>query len=227
MSDRFLARASLLLSIALALPACASSEDAAEPAAAESSGADTAGPVAEATPEETPPPEPAEPAPVEAPVEPAPTPPVPEGVTLVQRVLADESALATSIDPARGLVLVRYEEAGPQGGREVRTQSHVCGAQLARKAADVRRMLQRATEQAPPEEWTCSAAECVAPGMEWTPTIYIRFARSAEGTLVLTGVISVSEAALGEPWLTNARTYVERAIAAAEARPCPAPRPSR
>jgi hypothetical protein len=212
----------------LATTACRDSSE--EPANASSSGDETTASTSNTEPAPVEP-APVEPAPVDEQIaEPAPEtpPPVPEGIALVLRILETEDALATAIDPARGLLLVRYEEAGPGEGRrrrETKTQQHLCGAAMTRKRAEIIALLRTATEQAAPdEEWTCSETECIAPGMEWTPTIHIALARDPAGALVIEGLFSVSEAALPEEWTDAANAYVARALTAARAAPCPAPR---
>lgn len=216
----------LFVVLCLALVACGGSEPASStdaPGTSATSGAEPASnePTAE-LPAELPSDVPVEPS-TTAPPEALPLPD--ERLAFVTAAAASDEAFLASVDPARGLLVIHYEESGPGASRSRGTRSnrHLCGAALRRGAADARAILASAQEQADEEEWTCTDEECVAPGMEWSPAIHVRLGRTAEGARTITGLHVVSEAALGEEWIEAARVYVERAQTSA-ARGCPAAR---
>ncbi len=139
------------------------------------------------------------------------------------RGLADGSIpLAASVDPALGVVMVSYLEAGPNGGRERHTSRRLCGAAAARDAA-LRQRLQALVTQAREmgDGPACDAESCAAPGMEYQPTLRVHFARRPDGSRVLVGAMQVSEAALTDEWITRARAYVDASLARARSTPCP------
>lgn len=139
------------------------------------------------------------------------------------RGLADGSVgLAAHVDPAHGVVLVTYLEASPSGQAPMRRSSRrLCGAAAARDAALRARLRAAVAQAAEGGGMSCSGDECAVPGMEYQPAYRLRLGRAPDGARVLLGAMQLSEAALGEEWLERARAYVDQAMAAARARPCP------
>ncbi|MDO9021065.1 MAG: hypothetical protein Q8S73_29260 [Deltaproteobacteria bacterium] len=159
-----------------------------------------------------------------APDAPSPDAPSPEGSdAALLRGLADGSVgLAAHLDPAHGVVFVTYLEASPSGRAPVRRSSRrLCGAAAARDAALRARLREAVAQAAEGDGLTCGDDECVVPGMEYQPAYRLRLGRAPDGTRVLLGAMQMSEAALGEEWLERVRVYVDQAMAAARARPCP------
>lgn len=147
--------------------------------------------------------------------------PVDPHIARLRVIATDRAALAAAIDPARGVTVIHYVEAPPSGrGREEHTSQHLCGVGLARALPTVQRALAEAVAQAEGiDAIDCANHECVVPGMEYQPAWHLYFV-DMNGSLQLEALAQVSEAALGEAWLTRARTYVTRGLAAARARPC-------
>lgn len=139
------------------------------------------------------------------------------------RGLADGTIpMATGVDPARGVVMVTYLEAGPNGGRERHASQRLCGAAVARGDV-VRRRLQALVAQSremdePP---ACDDNGCVARGMEYQPALRARFALRADGTRVLVGAMEISETLLGDEWLERTAAYATAALERARTTPCP------
>lgn len=142
--------------------------------------------------------------------------------TLLRAVAAGTTPVADVIDPARGLTRVTYIEAPPSGeGRETIATHRLCGAAIARSAADVRRDVSAALEQAAAmESFECANDMCLVTGMEYAPTWRIYFARGDGGPLRIESIVQMSEAAMNEAWIRRATTYVDRARAAQRS-PCP------
>jgi hypothetical protein len=162
--------------------------------------------------------------PLAAPDAPVPDAPSPDGSdAALLRGLADGSVgLAAHVDPAHGVVFVTYLEASPSGQAPARRSSRrVCGAAAARDAALRARLRAAVAQAAEGDGISCSGDECVVPGMEYQPAYRLRLGRAPDGTRVLLGAMQLSEAALGEEWLERVRVYVDQAMAAARARPCP------
>lgn len=157
-----------------------------------------------------------------------PAPPVdadrPHPDALLLRGLADGSVdLGAHVDPARGVVLVTYRGAGPDGRTpERRSIRHLCGAAAGRDPtlrASLREAVARGAEGG--HGLVCAGDECAAPGMEYQPTYRLRLGRATDGTRVLLAAIEASEAALGEERVARVRAFADRGLAAASARPCP------
>lgn len=143
-----------------------------------------------------------------------------EGIALVRRIVDDPTALAGAIDPQRGLVVARYEEATP-GRAAVHVNHRICGAPSRARVAEARTILRDALERSTPEEeWDCDAAQCSIPPMEYVPAVTIRFAHDAQGRLVIEAITSTSEALLGEDEIAAGNTYVQAALDRARATPC-------
>lgn len=147
---------------------------------------------------------------------------------IVYAVLASPAALAQFVNPARGLVFVRYVEAPPtDDGREEIGATHLCGRQLGVTPRDLRSWLSAAARQAgPPDSYqmVCTNDDCVVPGMEYAPSIEFRFTPRSTGTPPnLTLVYVHSEAMLGEDWMTRSEDYLQKQLAAAS-KGCPGTR---
>jgi hypothetical protein len=145
-------------------------------------------------------------------------PATPDAV-LLRRLADGGEALAAHIDRAHGVVLVTFLEA-PPSGRSGATRSSRRLCDTPDREAIVRARLREVVAQAADDDLRCDGDECLVPGMEYQPSYRVRFGRGDDGARTVLGVSQQSEAALGEPWLTQARAYVERAFAEARARPC-------
>lgn len=158
-----------------------------------------------------------------APADAAP-PPDPRLVRL--RALANGTIPMTeATDPAHGLAVVHYLEAPPSGqGRETISTQHHCGAALRRELPALRRVLAAIVEQSDGNEtFACDATECVVPGMEYQPAWHVHFL-DVQGTPRIEAVMQLSEATMGEAWLTRMNAYAAQSLSAARAHPCPQPR---
>lgn len=155
-------------------------------------------------------------APADAAVEPA---DAPRGVSpreaLLRELAAGRQTVAAHSDPAQGVLVVEYVEAGPgPGGRAVRRARRLCGAAIARDR-ELPRMLRDAITQAESFELACEGDACTVSGMEYAPVWRVTFAGDA-----VTSVMRLSEAALGEDYLAARDAYVRRQVDAQRARPC-------
>jgi len=166
-------------------------------------------------------PEPADVPAADATAEPVDVPrPVSPHETLLRELAAGRQSIAAHADPAQGVLVVEYVEAGPgPGARAVRRARRLCGAAIARDR-DLPRMLRDAIAQAEHFELGCEGDTCTVQGMEYAPVWRVTFAGDA-----VTSVMRLSEAAMSEDYLTTRDAYVRRQIDAQRARACPgAPR---
>lgn len=147
-------------------------------------------------------------------------PPDPHLVRL-RALAADDDALRAGIDAARGVTVIRYIEAPPSGrGREDLSNRHLCGATVTRALPSLRSALSAAIEQAgASESFSCDGDVCTVPGMEYQPAFHLYFVSSGDA-LTLEAIAQVSEATMGEQWMTRATAYVTRSLTAARAHPC-------
>lgn len=147
-------------------------------------------------------------------------PPDPHLVRL-RALAADDNALRAGIDATRGVTVIHYIEAPPSGqGREDLSNRHLCGAAVTRALPSLRSALNAAIEQAGANEsFSCDGDVCSVPGMEYQPAFHLYFVSSGD-TLTLEAIAQVSEATMGEQWMTRATAYVTRSLTAARAHPC-------
>ena len=139
---------------------------------------------------------------------------------LLRAVAAGTVPIGSVIDPARGIVVTRYLEAGPRGGHRTIVQHRLCGAAVEHDTS-LHRMLTTAMAQADNSEIDCGDDDCAVPGMEWTASFHARFARGATGNRVLVRFSEQSEADLPDAWVTRANTFAAQAEANALSHPCP------
>lgn len=133
------------------------------------------------------------------------------------------SALAASIDPSAGLVVVAMlEDASDGEAPPMITTGHRCTREdIARVAALLHDYLAQRRSAGEPAEWACSGDRCELRGMmEFDPTRALRFARDADGSLVVVGVDFFEDVGSSEEYVMETRRQVEREHRRLRA-PCP------
>jgi hypothetical protein len=136
---------------------------------------------------------------------------------LMTRLASDPRALASHLDPARGLTVIEYRD---HGGR--RRNDHLCGAQLDRRLTEVQADLARDRK-----DWdTALALDCAADTLEcyYNPGEigehdgrYL-FVRRAGGGLALQVIVRLESGALDT---TAQERFAARAVRDARAAHCP------
>lgn len=150
---------------------------------------------------------------------PAAAAPSPEALTpeLMTQLASDPRALASHLDPARGLTIIEYRE---HGGR--RRNQHLCGAPLDRQLAEIQADLARDRQ-----DWsTAVALDCTADALEcyYNPGEigehdgrYL-FVRRASGRLALQAIVRLESGALDT---TAQERFAARAVREARVARCP------
>lgn len=185
----------------------ATSEDSGAPTTAPTSAPDAATSVADATPADTG----VGPSPLEQ---------------QLRAMAASDDALIAAISPTRGLSVIEYLEAPPNGrGRQTRRAEQLCGAALRQRARGLREQITRALARAAEgQDILCGAEQCTVPGMEYEASKHFRFILADGGArTLLESMEFISEAAMGDAWINAARAHTDSALATHRRTTCRTP----
>jgi hypothetical protein len=147
-------------------------------------------------------------------------------IAMIRSLAAPTSALEGAVSPSRGVSRIQYVEAPPSGnGRPRISAERYCAAAIGRASATLRADLAEFVQRIDSgTEAVCGDdGACVVPGMEYQPSLTVRFAAGGDGaTQTLESFERVSLAALSADWTARARAHVERALSNDRARRCAA-----
>lgn len=153
---------------------------------------------------------------VDAPTAGPDTPAVDPRITLLHDLGAGRARLVDHVDPARGLLVVEYVDAGPgPEGRAVRRARRLCRDDLARDT-ELPAMVRAALSQAESFGIGCADETCTVAGMEFAPVWRVGF----EGPR-LHALLRLSEAAMPAEGLATRDAWVRTQVATLRAQPCP------